>query len=542
MTLMELNRIASWKLPVLLPSWKANRGRPLFTLILASIVLLSLWPAQLASLLASGSTTWLPTYRLNSTSVYSYFSTAFADPTGLWAWFHMYPSVRLAVVQNAAARASITDGYSNHWGNGTFPVPGSARRVVPQFSIHPAGSAVQNVTVPVFDVSSIKWLSAEDITEDMFNVINNDEYLSITGSGNPLRQTTSGTAALLTVPQWSSSSLSPSALPEPYSFTGTQYAVILVSRYWNHGDPDNYPCQSVSTTDFDPLPPGLDYLINRPFNNYSDCFAAAAIEVSYGVGTCTSDAKNISNYPLLAEHANDACLLSPGSSGIVTTRNYGTLQADSLVGEVLAMMPEVQALKTAITVTGMNTNTTKSGNLEGYLLDSLISSYQGAWSALSDALASPTLQSTVMWDAYQVQQAQVAQWRIWVYLGLNLLLPISGLVLMALQVGCIGKTVESQVITNLMLDTSDITNHIDGLCNSVDVSKEVTKDPSTRQDLRLRLRVWSANEEHEKYHHPMLVRETNPGARVHEDDDSETALTAFAAGSTISSLYEGRGL
>lgn len=496
-----------------------------------SKVLLSLWPAQLASPLASGSITWLPTFRLNSTSTNAFVSTPFADPNGGWSWFVRYHSDRIAVIQDAAARASIAGGYSNFWKNGTYPVPDPARRMIPQFVDHPTGSAVQNLTVPVFDVSFVSWLSERDITQDILEAVAGQGYLNLTSSGNPLGQAMSGTAALLKFTAWSSSSLNTSAFLDAYKFQGTQYAAIFVSSYWNHGDPDTYPCQK---TDFDPLPQDLTYMINVPqWNNYSQCFAVAAIEVSYGVGTCTSNAENITNTPLLVDHMNDACLLSPKSSGVATTRNYGTLKADPLVEQVVAMMPEVQALKTAISNNGINRNTTKAGNLEGYLLDSLISSYQGAWSALSDYTSDSTLPSTLIWDAHQVQQAQVARWRIWLYLGLNLLLPISGLVLMALQVGCVGKTVDSQIITNLMLDTSDLTNHVDGLCNSVSLTKDVSKDPKTGQDIRLRLKVWIVDNEHEKYHHPMLVRETSFGTYMHRDDSSEHVLPGYAAVSTV---------
>ena len=103
------------------------------------------------------------------------------------------------------------------------------------------------------------------------------------GSGSDLLQTVIGTSALLKETTWVRSPHD--TLPAPHIFTGTKYAAVLVSRNPNGGSNGSYDCRAGSS-EFDPLPVKMKLLNLPQWNNYSNCFAVAELQVTAGVTHC----------------------------------------------------------------------------------------------------------------------------------------------------------------------------------------------------------------------------------------------------------------
>ncbi|KAG9729186.1 hypothetical protein KCU59_g13434, partial [Aureobasidium melanogenum] len=176
-----------------------------------------------------------------------------------------------------------------------------------------------------------------------------------------------------------------------------------------------------------------------------------------------------------------------------------------LVTEVLAMMPEVQALKTGVSGLNLFSNGTLSAGIGDYLRQSLVSSYQGAWSALSDYTSDQTsFASTKLWESHEVLQADVVAWRMYLFLSINLLVTLGGLALALIQTQCAGKTIANPVLTTMMLDCSAVlAQDQEGLCNAAALGKG-QGDGSIRSRLRVRSTAPGCERQ---YHHPMLARE-----------------------------------
>lgn len=173
-------------------------------------------------------------------------------------------------------------------------------------------------------------------------------------------------------------------------------------------------------------------------------------------------------------------------------------------------MPEVQALKSAISVAYQKPIPLNYRNLtvlEYILRESVTSSYQASWSALTNlAPLNGTYSTATTYEAYPALRADVSHWRVLVYLGLNLLLPLSAILLNAMQSTCQGNTVMQPVVTTLLLDISKVLEQDDaGLCNV-----ETLRSGKKQGDMKVWLKVWGEKQEqdyHHPYHHPMLVPE-----------------------------------
>ncbi len=364
LSLSETNYIASWRFPSFSFLWlgssaeRTNRA----TKLIAALILIMAWPAQLANPIASGAVSWIPSTNY-STANNNTLPLGMASTGNPWDWYEMFPTVRDALVKKSAALAGLTVISSSSNGGGGMFNATPARRMGLQFNSYPNGTIVRNATVPIFKIESFQWVNdTEKLPSGILQAITDvgSGYLNITQGYGPLSQTITGTSALLKSTQWQPPTSE--SLPAPEVFSGTKYAAIYVSRNFNGGQGADYDCR-LGTSDFDPLPADIQ-LINVPWgNNYSDCLAAAELQVSVGVTQCLEIDPPVSTCRVI--------------SGTLSASN-NTVSPDALVSEVFAMMPEVQAL-----IAALNLDPSKKliGNLEMFLRNSLVQGYQGTWSA-----------------------------------------------------------------------------------------------------------------------------------------------------------------
>ena len=493
--LSSLKIVASWCLPPISNGWRWKREQLNAVMWAVTGILLLAWPAQLANPIAAGAVTWVPTdvYKSSSSSL-SIRDIAAESP---WYNYANYANDRLVIVQTAAGLAnSANELGSNNITDSSFERSPSGR-IVLRLATHPYGTLVEKVTVPLFNIKSLTWVSENDLPSKIRSAIRDPQsgLLTVATNISPLTyQNLPGAAALLRETIWAAPDIS--RLPDPHTIIGTRYAAIYISRYSNNVDSSAYPCGSDGTV-FDSLPLDLSTIkISSADGNYTDCIAVAKLEIEAGVTTCGVNPKDISSVSNLASKAHNICFLSQSSPArIISSPANLTLEPHPLVSEVVAMMPEVQALHTVIS--GVNLEPSRlAGSLERYLSDSLVSAYQSTWSALTDTLASMNGSSidTRLWEPLQVLRADVSFLRIYLYLGLHLLVTLSGLILIYVQSTCCGKIVDDHVLSTILLDSTAIINHSDtGLCNAVSVGQV----PDSKM-LRLRLEVCSRSVEHKE--------------------------------------------
>ncbi|KAH0439368.1 multidrug resistance-associated abc transporter [Colletotrichum camelliae] len=494
LSLAEASHVATWRLPsgsIFWPSW-SPQGRLFRLRLLVVMVLFLSWPAQLASPVASGSVSWHPSVRFNTTNI----TLSFEIPSpGLeWDSYVNWTNTRKRVVKKSAGLVNLAAAAYDESGNNVSMVP-PARRMVSLSGASPDGTAISAAVVPFFNIDHFEWVDdAKSLSEDILKAIKNSTsgLLTISEKDSPLEQQIPGTSALLKRFKWSPPAMQ--KLPNSTVVEDVRYAAIYVSRQNNYGLGDDYECPR-NTTDFGKLANSIALVNNAWDNEESDCIAVAKLRITAGVTQCSQSESD------LGTSAQSTCLWK---SGVLTAKN-GSVSPDPLVKEVLYMMPEVQALVAAITSYGRRMPTR---DLETTLRNSLIQAYQGTWSAFVEFLSRDEQAPTPAWNPVTLLDAQVSSRRMYAWLGMSLLLVLSGVLLMIVQSHCLGKTVNDPVIASLMLDNSDvILADKSGLCNAVDIGHG-----HGNADMRLKLEVSGINGPYTSmmggYRHPKLVPES----------------------------------
>jgi len=472
LTLTELSRLASFHVPAITTLPVRRRRQASLYVWTAAIILLLGWPAQLSNPIANGSITWTPDYAFNKTGDIALVGTATA---GVGWQNYRFDSDRTVLVQNAgglASLGSVVTAFTPSGNNKDVFAPLPARRMAPLFAGYANGTVVSNITVPVFEIKAFEWVkNISDLPSGIHGSIvlsgcsgRPCGYLNITGPDvRPLGQTVPGTSALLKDTAWVQPDIT--RLPSATLFEGYKYAAIYVARYTNIGIKAINTCKTQKTV-FDPLPPGIDMVwigwnLGNSDTHFSDCIAVARLQIRAGVTQCRGSASMLPLTPGPSSSSSPSCVLSAKSSSIIesTSNPLINITADPLIEQVFALMPEVQMTLTAISATNLYPTDALSGNLERHLRDSLITSYQGTWSALNDAISAgvPRLQTQV-WGPHEVLTANVAVWRIYLFWGLNLLLTLAGLLLMGFQRTSDGVMVVDSVLDAISLDSSKVTD------------------------------------------------------------------------------------
>lgn len=499
LSLTELSRLASWHIPLLFSRRRGERQKNRHVTWIAVALMLLSWPSQLANPIASGSISWIPTYDMNMTRSTELISTASAGSR--WSWYMDYANDRTIVKQDAAGRtnlgmqATISEG--EHCGTSVCP----SRRMVTQFAGLPNGTVVSNITVPSFNIQSFEWVTdTAQLSAGIIEAIQNQSsglltitYTSNSSSTSPLLNDIVGSSVLLKDTWWNGLA-NTSELPDSPVFEGSKYAAIYVAGFANDGASTPSTCHS-------PLVPrDVDFVRVDRWNNRTICIAVAELNISAGVVQCAQGDPTT--------RTDGVCYISVAASGIVVSDRNAT-QPDPLVQQVFDMMPEVQALATAILPKIANASSLNS-TMEEYLRSMLVRSYQGTWSAMTDYLAdSPTL-ATDVWLPFEVLKADVTPWRMYLWLELNLLLVIAGLMLVSLQNMCEVDTVDDAVITAVMLDTSHVIED-----DEVPVCDAVAMGRGAGDNSTLRVRLIASGEHRDQalggstghYQHSMLVPE-----------------------------------
>lgn len=108
---------------------------------------------------------------------------------------------------------------------------------------------------------------------------------------------------------------------------------------------------------------------------------------------------------------------------------------------------------------------------------------------------------TYIWQPYVLLEARVQAYRVYLWLGLNVLLVVSGLLLFALQKSCQIKTVNDPGFASMMMDSLEvITVDKTGLCNATDVGSG-----HGNAHVRVFLRTSRQTPMRENYSHHKLV-------------------------------------
>ncbi|KAK1844498.1 hypothetical protein CCHR01_12891 [Colletotrichum chrysophilum] len=495
LSLEDANVVGSWKLPPwsIMRSRSSSRPNGGAVKLLAILSLLLAWPAQLASPLATGSVSWVPILSYDTDSVKA-ISLGLASPGDGWAKYKNGLNIRRGLVQMAAGLASLKAITPLEYNKGSLNVT-QARRMGTFLGSYTNGTVVQNATVPIFKIESFQWISDESqIPPTILQTLQDPKTKNLKFAEDETQMTNAlGATTLLKDQPWKVPSTT--ALPEAIEvLSEVQYASIYV---FSGGKEKEYDCHKsigyTNNTEFGPLPPEI-HLVKSRREDRSDCIAVAKLRISAGITHCNQTVPTSNS---------SSCFIA---SNIIVSTSEEVLP-DNLTGEIFAMMQEVH---TVVASLRMNDPETYMGRLEEALCDSLVRTYQGTWSALTEAFSPSTFPGgigrleTRGWEPVEALRAEVSSVRILSWLAISMLFVFSGFLVLVLDAFSDGKTVSNPVIAAIMLDSSGVieADHT-GLCNAVDISKDHGNDTEPR----LRLEVSNGKAETRDYKHPRLVPE-----------------------------------
>lgn len=153
------------------------------------------------------------------------------------------------------------------------------------------------------------------------------------------------------------------------------------------------------------------------------------------------------------------------------------IQPDPLIGEVLAMMPQVMRAVASMNVA----ETSQVGRLEQWTQQLLKQAYFATWNVMSIYFADPQDYDSDVPDSLsssttvpvQTVLASVPKERMWLWLELNVLVTLSGRMLLAWQTACCErKPVVDPVLAAVMLDPRRLLQGDNtGLCNALRLTR-----------------------------------------------------------------------
>ncbi|KAH6673266.1 hypothetical protein B0J14DRAFT_639209 [Halenospora varia] len=448
LTLQQLSSTIAYGVPTSLFSCSASRtsrNTSVSTYIIF-IVCVLLLPSQFAAPILSGSISWSPDmmvvpapYRLKNIQV--------AGPGNPWAWYQSFPNVRNSLVLRSSSYASVVTVQSNsHQMSSTW-------RTVPSSQHLPVNTTISNITIPYFVIQDWSWI--QDVTtipKEILNAVTNNSAgtLNIAGPNNPLEDPIEGSAALLKTTPWQTQHYVNNAFtyPMPRIRSLKQYVAVLVSRI------PGQTCSLTSAT-FGNLPvPQSGFTYINYSNNHTNCYIYASFKLVAAAAICSN------------------CNLSSFSTISAPLFNYTDLeiQPESLVDEILAMLPEVMH-----TIASMNsTQTSQLGQLDTWTQSLLINAYSATWTSFNVYFGSgdTALEADISIPVIGVR-ANVNSRRVWFWFCCNGLVTVSGLCLMWVRIGCERKVIVDPVLTAVLLDASGVIERdINGLCNASRLGKE----------------------------------------------------------------------
>lgn len=180
------------------------------------------------------------------------------------------------------------------------------------------------------------------------------------------------------------------------------------------------------------------------------CLAFARVTYSAGVAECVNC--QISS-PLTVQ--NDTNL---------------DLKVDAMTTEALWLMPEIIG---ALVL--MNSSIPSSwGNIDDYVIDLLSRSYSGAWTALTNYLGQPTTSTSLtprFVPSVPSLQARVNMPRVLIWLGIQLLATLCGVLFFVKQAGTKYRLIGDTTLAAFELDTSGATEGTGKKLKSGDILK-----------------------------------------------------------------------
>lgn len=408
----QLSRMITYGIPIGL----RHGERVISSIILVMLVIVL--PVYVSAPVLTGSITWMPSThnpeRLTDSVIDIPGSNNFAD---LWLWWRG-DSGRKEVADRAAALSFVV------WGRETQN--DAIKRILLPAARLGVNSTLTSVLLPYFSITELDWVEdpANTLTSDQLSVFNVTcpKLAQVTGLcplGDGYTGAIPGTLALIPDPPWPNATSSS-------TFSGKRLMAMHTSDYSLADIFSSGRCSQPNLPISEAFPPNIGIYADP---DYYACWAFAWVTFTAGAGVCQEC--RVSSY---ATVQNDTALV---------------LKEDTLTSNALQIMPNV-------ITSMMETNSSNVGpswdNINDHVIGLLTRSYGASWMALTGGL-SPS-DSTTYSVSPPSSLASVHFTRVYIWLGLQCLVTISGILFLYVQFRSGSPIIGDTTLAAFFLDSS----------------------------------------------------------------------------------------
>lgn len=385
--------------------------------LLVSIILLLSFPCQLSGPILTGSITWSSSNGFieggNLPDIPTGYIGDFSDPDFIFRFPLNFSDSEVGVYSVGAQSAN---GYAiNAWQGSRDDQKTMKRIVLSAFTI-PINSTLNNITLPYFAISELEWI--KDPVNELPPAIlqsfgNNTNWNPFVPGFNLI-----GPAGTFAIIPDSWGVVSP---PPPYNgiVTETRYIAGIIGTY-------TASCQD---SPFGDLPAN----IGQYNGSYFGCYIYGRI--TYVAGATECQKCRISSWLTVQ---NDTEL---------------TVSPDNTTLFAIGLMPMVGTMMTLQNLSLPGTY----NNLDEYVTELFIRSYGASWSLLNYFMQFTTeFLATDVQIAVPTSRANVMWWRVVLWLTLNMMFTLSGLLFLAIQRTCDQPLIGQPSLAALLLDTTEV--------------------------------------------------------------------------------------
>lgn len=350
-------------------------------------------PDRFAAPILTGSITWTPSSQPAELPSNAYINISVGSDTDEWHSYLNDERWREQVRIQAGGFAAIA------WGRNVEK--GILKRALPSAATLPINTTIANVTIPVFSITSLSWISdpQQTLTETQLDIEKWADDLGV----HPNRTTLTVPGSLVFILEVSinrTRDWMDRPFPPASYVSETRTAVMFTSYQPGNSNCSNHPGTAGN------VPPAAGYY---HYQNET-WYVFARVNYFAGAGVCYN------------------CRLSSDST--VQNDTIVMLQEDPLTKEALRLMPDTMA-----TLVLLNASIPSNwGNFDDYVTEVLSRSYSGAWTALTERTGnwSSKLRSSFI-STISSSRAVVNLSRVYAWLSMQLLATLLGFSFLGVQ-------------------------------------------------------------------------------------------------------------
>lgn len=389
------------------------------------IILLLLVPAQLSGPLVSGSISWKQSIGfIHSPGDLQVFPSSGGDPI-IWREYIEDADTREEVMSEALSFSwSLYHETLNNENN-------ACRRHISDKTLSDS-STVNNITIPCLRFDSIAWEQNPPSEQIMSTFANPYRGALPEPKENPITHATTGNVGMLDLPQWDGNATYQGSYPTPTIFNEPRLVAFLYATV-----PTNQTCPTMYV---EPQTRTKSAVFQRNGIVKNSCYTFA--RVSFTAGTTLSQAKVI-------------------SPGVVQGSYHANIVANEFTKEAIFLMNDVMH---SMALGDPDQNV--SNHTEALIL-AMQRAYVSCWNSLqfnfgdnSGTRARNDLLGAGATQRIDLLQGVVTYWRVWMWVVLQLLVTVSGILLRCFEshwkVRSEGVREKSFAADALLLDTTEV--------------------------------------------------------------------------------------